>query len=129
MRRNTSFAFAAQLSALSLLTLIFKLSPCSAQDTLHAPVPYSVFPLGAIREAKIDTIEKMLGMNVAYGFSNVNGKQVSAIGSPRDAISSADTMQDPFYYPPGGDHRVTPVAILSEAVRAHDVRVYTPGTS
>ena len=97
-------------------------------DTLTAKVPYSVFPIGAIRYGNIDTLEKMLGMNFGYNLTDIKGTR--SLPQEASPVQVAINLRDPFYYDSNAERSITEARyLLDEAARAHDVRVFMPGTA
>lgn len=95
-------------------------------DTLKEVVPFSKFPIGAIRYDKYDTLVKMLGMNHGFSFES------SSISSTMPLYAHVkDTnlqLKDPFNFV-NPNATLTPQPLLERATHGHDVRVYMQGTS
>ncbi len=103
-------------------------------DTLKAVVPYSVFPIGAMRYSDgTDTLTKMYGMNFHwYGFPNGNTDTTLAVHHWPDNPGTVTPIADPFYWDTTSTSKPTYSdlnSLLQNAAYSNDIRVWLPGTS
>jgi hypothetical protein len=140
------FVFRASLALIILLAIHpFHVSDLRAQspDTLKAAVPYSVFPIGAMRGTPTDTLQRMIGANFNWdGFGSASS--LGTIKTEGGLVDTILTCPDPFYYDTTTAHSITQDAFgwtdpnvnyttepgyILDAACGIDVRVFMPGTS
>ncbi|MEO6938661.1 MAG: hypothetical protein ABI444_00750 [Candidatus Kapaibacterium sp.] len=113
-----------------LLLHVFQADSAHAQvgpDSLKAAVPYSLFPIGAIRYSRFDTLERMLAMNFGYSFAGIRESSRNKEVSP--PLDASATVVDKFYYDTTATKYINAKTIVLEAASAHEVRSYLPGTA
>jgi hypothetical protein len=106
-------------------------------DTLKPVVPYSVFPIGAMRGAVADTLSHMYGMNFNWmGFWSGGTTAPFPIHSKLQRLDTSQhipPLTDPFFWDASKTNKPKYVDTLQDfliyqAAHCNDIRVWMPGT-
>ena len=107
-------------------------------DNLKPVVPYSVFPIGAMRGAVADTLSHMYGMN--FNWMGFWGGGTTAPFPIHSKLQRLDTSQhippltDPFFWDASNTNKpkfndTLQDFLIYQAAHCNDIRVWMPGTS
>jgi|GEM_PF-3453529 len=109
-----------------------------SSDTLTSLVPYSTFPIGAIRYPGDSSLIKMFGMNFNW-YAWASATKLDTLTQQSGINDYSTSTRDPFYKDStvtvnttdqqGYLNNYVPYGIFTSAAYGKDIRVYLPGTS